>query len=117
MLAHGGRVISVNSVDDAAKALAKIDSPIGTLYFVTHSTSDGALKFGKDEGFTKAADIAAKPKGSVPSDKAPQTVDFRGCSVGNSPQAMEEIAIPARVCVCSTPTTSGRARWIAPWIT
>jgi hypothetical protein len=60
----------MNSVDDAAKALAKIDSPIGTLYFVTHSTSDGALKFGKDEGFTKAADIAAKLKGSVP-DKVP----------------------------------------------
>jgi hypothetical protein len=91
VLAHGGRVITVNSVDDAAKALAKIDSPIGTLYFVTHSTSNGALKFGKDEGFTKAADIAAKLKGSVPSDKAPQTVDFRGCSVGNSPQAMEDI--------------------------
>jgi Domain of unknown function (DUF4157) len=91
VLAHGGRVITVNSVDDAAKALAKIDTPIGTLYFVTHSTSDGALKFGKDEGFTKAADIAAKLKGSVPSDKAPQTVDFRGCSVGNSPQTMEDI--------------------------
>ncbi len=91
VLAHGGRVIQVNSVGDAAKALAKIDVPIGTLYFVTHSTSDGALKFGKDEGFTKATDIAAKLKGSVPTDKAPQTVDFRGCSVGNSPKAMEDI--------------------------
>ncbi len=91
VLAHGGRVIRVNSVADAAQALAKIDAPIGTLYFVTHSTSDGALKFGKDEGFTKAADIAKKLKGSVPADKAPKTVDFRGCSVGNSPQAMEDI--------------------------
>jgi Domain of unknown function (DUF4157) len=91
VLAHGGRVIQVNSVGDAAKALAKVDGPIGTLYFVTHSTSDGALKFGKDEGFIKAADIATKLKGSVSADKAPQTVDFRGCSVGNSPKAMENI--------------------------
>jgi len=47
VLAHGGRVIQVNSVGDAAKALAKIDLPIGTLYVVTHSTSGGALKFGR----------------------------------------------------------------------
>ena len=91
VLAHGGRVIAVTSVADAAKQLAQLDRPIGTLYFVTHSTTTGELKFGKDEGFTKAADIAAKLKGSVSADNAPQTVDFRGCSVGNSPRAMDDI--------------------------
>lgn len=91
VLASGGQVIAVTSVKDAAAALAKVDGPIGTLYFVTHSTNDGSLKFGKSEGYTKATDIAKELKGSVAADKAPQTVDFRGCSVGTSPAAMEDI--------------------------
>lgn len=91
VLANGGTIYQVNSVEEAAKTLAKIDGPIGTLYFVTHSLNSGALKFGKDEGFIKAADIASKLKGSLPVEDAPQTVDFRGCSVGSSPKAMEDI--------------------------
>lgn len=91
VLASGGTVYRVDSVEEAAKTLAKIDGPIGTLYFVTHSLNSGALKFGKDEGFIKAADIASKLKGSLPAEDSPQTVDFRGCSVGSSPKAMEDI--------------------------
>ena len=91
VLANGGKIYRVNSVEEAAKTLAKIDGPIGTLYFVTHSTNSGELKFGKSEGFIKAADIASKLKGSLPAEDSPQTVDFRGCSVGSSPKAMEDI--------------------------
>jgi hypothetical protein len=90
-VAQGGVILQVNSVEEAANALTKIDGPIGTLYFVTHSLEDGALKFGMDEGFIKASEIASKLKGLLPTENAPQTVDFRGCSVGTSPQAMEDI--------------------------
>ena len=31
--------------------------------------------------------------------------------------AIADTAMPARVWVCSTQATSGRALWIAPWIT
>lgn len=52
---------------------------------------NGALRFGDNEKYTEAADIAAKLKGVVPADNAPKLVDFRGCSVGGSPKAMEQI--------------------------
>ena len=35
--------------------------------------------------------IGGKFKGLIPADNAPQTVDFRGCSVGSDPKAMEKI--------------------------
>jgi hypothetical protein len=91
LLAHGGRVLEVKSLPDAAKALANLNAPIGTLYFVTHSTADGSLKFGTDEGFVKSEAIGKQLKGAVSGDNAPDTVDFRGCSVGSSPTVMEGI--------------------------
>jgi hypothetical protein len=39
------------------------------------------------------------------------------CDTGSNPHCIAETAIPARVWVCSTQATSGRALWIAPWIT
>jgi len=91
VLAPGGKIISVKSMSEAVEALSKIDVPIRTLYFITHSLKDGALQFGKSEGFVKPDNIAKKVTGSVPTDKAPQNVDFRGCSVGSSPKAMDQI--------------------------
>jgi hypothetical protein len=91
VLGQGGQVIKVKSVDEAAAELAKINFPVGTLYIVTHSAASGALRFGKDEKYTDAADIAAKLKGKLPADNAPNVVDFRGCSVGTSPKAMDQI--------------------------
>ena len=91
VLAPGGKIISVKSMSDAVDALSKIDVPIRTLYFITHSLQNGALEFGTGEGFVKPDDIAKKVTGSVPTDKAPQNVDFRGCSVGTSPKAMDQI--------------------------
>lgn len=91
VLAGGGQVIRVTSVQDAAAALAKITVPIGTLYFVTHSTATGKLKFGTAESYVEAKDIASKFQSSVSAANAPVTVDFRGCSVGTSPGAMDQI--------------------------
>lgn len=91
VLVRRGVVIPVKNVAEAAEVLGKIGYPIGTLYFVAHSTADGSLQFGKAEGFIKPADIATKLTGLVSADNAPSKVDFRGCSVGTSPKAMEQI--------------------------
>jgi hypothetical protein len=91
VLAPGGKIISVKSMSEAVEALSKIDVPIRTLYFITHSLKNGALQFGTSEGFVKPDDIAKQVTGSVPTNKAPQNVDFRGCSVGSSPKAMDQI--------------------------
>jgi hypothetical protein len=89
----GGKIIRVTSVAAAAEALKKIDAPIGTLYFVTHSTSLGQLKFGNAEKYVAAKDIAAKLTATVSAENAPEIVDFRGCSVGTTPKAMDDIRI------------------------
>jgi hypothetical protein len=91
VLAPGGKIIRVKSMGEAAAELSKISVPIRTLYFITHSLADGALQFGKSEGFVKPDDVASKLKGAAPADKAPQNVDFRGCSAGTSPKAMNQI--------------------------
>lgn len=91
VLAHGGQIIRVKSFGEVPVQLAKINFPIGTLYFVTHSTASGSLKFGSAEGFIEPADIADKLKGVVSADNAPGVVDFRGCSIGTSPKAMNQI--------------------------
>ena len=93
VLVRRGAVIEVKSVAEATEALGKTDYPIGTLYFVAHSTVNGDLQFGKAEGFVKPAAIASKLTGLVPADNAPSKVDFRGCSVGTSPKAMEQIRV------------------------
>jgi hypothetical protein len=90
VLAPGAHIVKVKNVDDAAAALGKIDFPIATLYVIAHSSREGGVKFG-DEGFVKPADIAAKFTNTVPSGNAPDAVDFRGCSVGASPKAMNDI--------------------------
>ncbi len=81
----------MTSIDDAVKKLNNVNFPIGTLYFVAHSSPAGDLKFGKAEGFTKAGDIANKLSGAISADNAPVRVDFRGCSIGTSPKAMNQI--------------------------
>ncbi|MCK5013335.1 MAG: DUF4157 domain-containing protein [Candidatus Omnitrophica bacterium] len=96
VLAKGGLIIRVKSVEETVVELAKIDFPIGTLYFVTHSTASGGLRFGNEEGFIEPADIADKLKNAVSADSAPYIVDFRGCSVGTSPKAMNQIRAALR---------------------
>ena len=95
VLAGGGEVHSVTSLDQAVEVLKAINYPVGTLYFITHSTARGDLQFGINEKMIDVDRIGGKFKGLIPADNAPQTVDFRGCSVGSDPKAMEKIARPS----------------------
>jgi hypothetical protein len=104
-LLTGSRLIfQVSSIDGALAELKNLRFPIGTLYFVTHSLANGSLKFGEKEGYTEAANIATKLKGAVSVDNAPLKVDFRGCSIGTSPKAMDQIraALGARSVIGGT---------------
>lgn len=91
VLVRGGKIIRVKSVEEATAQLAKISFPIGALYIVTHSAARGALRFGTKEGWIEPADIAGKLKGVLSADNAPDVVDFRGCSLGTSPKAMNQV--------------------------
>jgi hypothetical protein len=104
VLKPGAKKINANSIDKAVEELKKINEPIGILYFITHSLPNGALKFGEKEGYTEAANIATKLKGVVSADNAPLKVDFRGCSIGTSPKAMDQIraALGARSVIGGT---------------
>jgi len=107
VLAPGGKIIRVKSMSEAVAALSKIDVPIGTLYFITHSLANGALQFGKSEGFVKPDDIAGKVNGAVPANMSPQNVDFRGCSgalgaksvVGGTCYAVIQNTTPVKITV------------------
>ena len=91
VLAPGAFVIRVKSMREVVMKLAKVNFPVGTLYIITHSAPTGELQFGTAEGTIKPADIAVKLKGALSTDNAPEVVDFRGCSVGTSPKAMDQI--------------------------
>ena len=91
VLSSGAYVIHAKSMHEVVMKLAKVDFPVGTLYIITHSAPTGELQFGTAEGTIKPADIAAKLKGTLSPADAPDIVDFRGCSVGTSPKAMEQI--------------------------
>jgi hypothetical protein len=104
LLSPTGRIFPVKNLGEAAAVLAKIDFPVGTLYFVAHSAPNGAVQFGSKEGVIEPADIASKLKSQVSADNAPEAVDFRGCSVGTSPKAMNQIraALGAKSVVAGT---------------
>jgi hypothetical protein len=104
LLSPSGRIFPVKNVAEAAAVLAKIDFPIGTLYFVAHSAPNGAVQFGSKEGVIDPSDIASKLKSKVSADNAPEAVDFRGCSVGTSPKAMNQVsaALGAKSVVAGT---------------
>ena len=91
VLSSGAYMIHAKSLHEVVMALAKIDFPVGTLYIITHSAPTGELQFGTAEGTIKPANIAAKLKDTLSPANAPDTVDFRGCSVGTSPKAMDQI--------------------------
>jgi hypothetical protein len=80
--------IRVTDVKDAAAKLGALGEPIGTVYVVSHSTSTGKVEFTSSIGtiwWVPIADLAKELKEAVTID----TVDFRGCSVGNAPKEME----------------------------
>jgi Domain of unknown function (DUF4157) len=104
VVSPGALIIKAASVDKVATRLGKINFLVGTVFFVTHSTNQGELQFGDAEGFVKPGVIAGKLQGAIPEDKAPLGVDFRGCSVGSTPAAMEQMrtALAAKTVLAGT---------------
>jgi hypothetical protein len=93
VLAPDGIVISVENVDEMIAKLKSIGSPIKTLYIISHSLVSGDLGFGNESTitFVRPEVVASKLKGTIPPSNAPEQIDFRGCSVGGTPKAMDEI--------------------------
>lgn len=91
VVSRGALRIEAMSVNDLKTELSKIDFPVGTVYFIAHSKSNGSLKFSDGEGYVEPANIASKLQGAIPVENTPEGVDFRGCSVGTTPAAMDQI--------------------------
>ncbi len=93
VLAPDGLYLTVSSVDEMLTKLKAITFPIKNLVIISHSLPSGDLGFGGLEGTTyiRASVLASKLAGVIPADKTPEKVDFRGCSIGSSPAAMEQI--------------------------
>jgi hypothetical protein len=92
-LAPGATVLKVSTPEEMAAKLKTVSAPIKTLFIISHSLSDGSLGFesGTTTRFIDPGKLATTITGSVPTDKAPELIDFRGCSIGSSPQGMEKI--------------------------
>jgi len=93
VLAPKGKVLKVSTLEEMTTALKNFGSPIGTLFFIAHALPSGDLGFETGEGtkFELPSNIANALKGSVTAENAPKLIDFRGCSLGTSPQAMDLI--------------------------
>ena len=93
----------VETAEEMKAVLETIPFPIATLYIFSHSTPDASIKF-SGTGYVSASDLAKTLKGAIPSGFQPNTVDFRGCSVGMDPSAMEEMrqALRAQSVIGST---------------
>ena len=94
VLAPDGEVIAVKSLREMAAKLRSIRYPIKRLFVVSHSLASGDLEFEdekKQAVFVPPDKIADALRGTVSSKNAPELIDFRGCSVGSSPQAMADI--------------------------
>ena len=89
VIAPNAKILHATSLDDLAKQLKAVKGPIRTLFFVAEMLEDGALGFtapGKLD-FVSAEEIAEKIKGTVQI----QSLDFRGCHVGQAPAEMNKI--------------------------
>jgi hypothetical protein len=92
-LAPGGKLIRVKSPEAMARALKRFRAPIKTLFVISHALPSGDLGFesGSSIRYVRPATLAAALKGSVPAARAPQLLDFRGCTIGQDPKAMDQL--------------------------
>lgn len=93
-VAPGATVIPIHSLEDIKTELAKFGQPIGTLYIFSHSNAAGEIEFETLSGTIRWAtphEIAGAAKGALAKDKAPLVVDFQGCKVGETPEAMAKM--------------------------
>jgi hypothetical protein len=101
VVAPNAKILHATSVDDLTAQLKTIKGPIGTIYFVAHTTDDGSLMFetGNTMNFVLAETVAARIKGTVQVD----SLDFRGCQAGQAPGELDKI----RVALSATKVTGG----------
>lgn len=85
--------IRVSSPEDMAAKLKQINYPIKSLFIISHALPSGDLGFGTRDSltFVLPSKVAAALKGSMKPEYAPELLDFRGCTIGQSPKAMEEM--------------------------
>lgn len=93
VLAPNGTIRRVESLKQMASVLRDIKHPLRTLFISSHSLPSGDLGFGSAHSttFELPSKVAQELKGTVSAENAPDLVDFRGCTVGTSPKAMDEI--------------------------
>jgi Domain of unknown function (DUF4157) len=106
VIAPGAPILSVHSVDDIVTKLQGVHAPIGTLYILSHSNSTADLIFtvGNTTKVLSPSELSAKLKGVFTPENAPQVVNFRGCRVGLSPEAMDQVreAVGAKSVIAAT---------------
>jgi hypothetical protein len=92
-LAPNATPIHVTSLAQMTAALRGVKQPIGRLFIVAHSLASGDLGFEtpKEVKFVRPEQIAKSLSGTLSPANAPEVVDFRGCSVGSDPDAMNTI--------------------------
>jgi hypothetical protein len=90
LMASGAVVYSASSPEDMAKTLKNVSFPIGTLFVFAHSTPTAQVKF-PGSGYVESSVIAKAVENKIPTAFRPNTVDFRGCSVGMSPEKLEAL--------------------------
>lgn len=93
VLAPTVKPIHVSSPEDMAAKLKQVNYPIKNMFIISHTLPTGDLMFETRDSNTwvRPSKIAAALKGSVKSENAPELLDFRGCTIGQSPKAMEEM--------------------------
>ena len=96
-LAPDAIILKVTSTAEMTRELGRVQAPFKSLFILSHSLSSGDLGFqdGGTTRYVRPEDVAAALKGTIPADRAPSTVDFRGCSVGTTPGAMDQIRVAA----------------------
>jgi len=90
--ARGGTVVRATSVENAKEQLTALGTPIGTLDVISHSSSAGDIEIFDAEGkasWVPISDLSGQLKGAFPEGEQPQTVDFRGCKLGDAGAELE----------------------------
>jgi len=88
-LAPGAVQIKAATLDELAAKLKAVTTPIATMYVISHALPSGDLEFGNK--FERPEVVAKKLTGTIAAAVAPEALDFRGCTIGSAPAAMEQM--------------------------
>jgi hypothetical protein len=95
VLAPGGEIVYATSLSDVVTKLKALKGPVRTLFFMGHSNAEGDIVFetqkGKDtiQHAVAAAEVAKAVKGVLTVDN----VDFQGCAIAVSPDALDTVRV------------------------